>query len=142
MKLIFENWRKFLKEEKEEEANSKIGIKNSAVDVKLSSEMGDNILDDIADMIKTSYKSMGGFPSLETSDGTFDADKWLDASGDIDTTGITDAQWQAYIQAYEDNSAYLPLTDFDDSLGSVISDEIIADFVGTMVTGNTETNIT
>ena len=66
MKLLFENWRKYLNEE---ETNSKIGVKNSAVDVKISSKMGDDIVDDIASMIKTSYESIGGYPSLESAEG-------------------------------------------------------------------------
>ena len=64
--LLFENWRRYLTEK---EVNSKIGVKNSAVDVKLSSKMGDDIAGDIADMVKVSYEAIGGFPSLETADG-------------------------------------------------------------------------
>lgn len=39
--------------------------------------------------------------SLETADGRYDADSWFDASGDIDTTNVTTAQWEAYIQGHQ-----------------------------------------
>ena len=64
MKLIFENWRKYLNE-----LESKLGKKNIAVDISVNSKIADDVLDDIADMVKVSYKSIGGFPSLESAEG-------------------------------------------------------------------------
>lgn len=51
---------------------------------------------------------------------------------------VTDGQVPDNLTA----SNYLLRADFSDSLTSVDADENIADFIGTMVTGNTETNIT
>lgn len=56
--------------------------------------------------------------SLRTGAGTFDADDWLDASGDIDTTHVNDTQWEAYIQTHQSGGAGMPAADFDDSLAA------------------------
>ena len=60
--------------------------------------------------------------------------------------GTTTDEYALTYEATGDSFQWAPLgmsaSVFDDSLAATTSDEIIADFIGTMVTGNTETNIT
>jgi hypothetical protein len=66
MKLILENWRKYISEEEE---RSKLGAKGKHVDVDSKSSLGDNVTDDVVQLVKTSYDKLGGFPRLETPSG-------------------------------------------------------------------------
>ena len=64
MKLLMENWRKYLNEQ-----NSKLGSKNQYVDVDSKSQLGSKVEDDVVELVKTAYQKIGGFPSLETTSG-------------------------------------------------------------------------
>jgi hypothetical protein len=64
MKLIMENWRIYLSEEK-----SKLGVKRQHVDVKSISPMGKDVEQDVVQLVKTAYADKGGYPSLETVSG-------------------------------------------------------------------------
>jgi len=64
MKLLFENWRKYLNEQ-----NSKLGSKNQYVDVDSNSQLGSEVEDDVVELVKTAYQKIGGFPGLETTSG-------------------------------------------------------------------------
>ena len=83
-------------------------------DDSLAAPASDEIIQDLVGAMVTSNTETGISVTYEDGDGTFD-----------------------FVV-----SGFLPLTSFDDSLGATTSDEIISDFIGTMVTGNTETNIT
>ena len=66
MKLLLENWRQYLNEQ-----DSKLGVKNQYVDVDSNSQLGSEVEDDVVQMVKTTYRSIGkgGYPSLETTSG-------------------------------------------------------------------------
>ncbi len=64
MKLLLENWRNYLNEE-----DSKLGAKNQYVDVDSKSPMGNEVEDDVVQLVKTAYEKIGGYPSLETTGG-------------------------------------------------------------------------
>ena len=67
MKLLIENWRRFLAEKQYSgvEQSSKLGLKNVHIDVPSKSKMGQEIEKDVVQLVKTAYDPIGGFERLK-----------------------------------------------------------------------------
>lgn len=114
-----------------------IGIDNSSAG---GSERADSVLHDgdyvPGDSLITDAEASRAYQPLDAqltdiSDGTF--------TGDFVNTAYPWADNEVADNITASN--YLPLATFDDSLAATNADTIIKDLIGTMVTGNTETNI-
>lgn len=68
MQKLYDNWRRYLKENKirEPKLKSKLGVKGQHVDVDSDSEMGHDVENAVVQMVKTTYDPIGGFDSLDS----------------------------------------------------------------------------
>lgn len=99
----------------------------------LSASAADEIIQDLIGGMLSGNTETNITVTYQDADGTIDFVVTFPEASDVDTTGTKIA---AALGARVENA------EFDTYLATATADEIIADFIGTMLTGNTETNIT
>ena len=69
MHKLYENWRRYLEENKvrKRKPKSKLGVKGRYVDVKSKTKKGAKVSNAVVQMVKTTYDPIGGFDSLDNT---------------------------------------------------------------------------